>query len=415
MKRVVVHLAVALASLGLAACDKTVVDGCAGQAGTCISLVVRAGAGPLGDIDQIGVRPTMGFSFPTGELRSPSTPSGKTIGLPAVVPILPDASFTGGGFSLSVDSIVAGVVTGAGITSGTVALGKHVVVEVTLEGGPDVDLSAIEPPDAGTDGMTTLPTGAPRPIAPSSGAYLTTHKPTLSWELPSGADGARIDLCAKRDCTTIMTTYDAPGTSLALPAALPRQIVYWRLHPMAGGQVVGQDVSVTWAMVATALNTTRDSFYGALPDLNGDGFADVVGGARQAPVLVSMDEGTAGPGRAHVYLGNANAKTWITTPPTNGDFNIDDPDALAGDEFGSTYFVADLDGDGYADLAIGASCGPKVGTLCGAGRVHLFRGGPNGLSAPSPPRMRRSPRRPAGTSSASASPPRTSTATATSI
>src|SRR5207302_10115063 len=49
----------------------------------------------------------------------------------------------------------------------------------------------------------------PRPIAPLSTARTTSQRPTLKWSLPTGVDGAHVEVCADRACSTVQATFDA--------------------------------------------------------------------------------------------------------------------------------------------------------------------------------------------------------------
>jgi hypothetical protein len=101
----------------------------------------------------------------------------------------------------------------------------------------------------------------------------------------------------------------------------------------------------------------------AAGDVNGDGYADVVIGAPGYPS--GFDKG-----RAYVYHGSASppsdTEDWIVTGENDYDY------------FASVVASAgDVDGDGYADVLVGAPA--YVGTA-NQGKAYLFRGSPDGLS-----------------------------------
>ncbi len=99
-------------------------------------------------------------------------------------------------------------------------------------------------------------------------------------------------------------------------------------------------------------------------DLNGDGLADfaVSGGTRADP-------------QVYVFYGRAEG------PRSTPDAVLRPPETAL--NFGSTLAgVGDIDGDGWADLAVGA----PIGTV--AGRVYLYRGGPAGIDGTTPYALR---------------------------
>lgn len=97
-------------------------------------------------------------------------------------------------------------------------------------------------------------------------------------------------------------------------------------------------------------------------DINGDGFTDVIVGAPDA------SNGQVNEGLVYVHYGSATGLN--AAPDLVLEMNI------AGARFGSAVATAgDVDGDGYADIVVGA---PGVGP---GGRAYIFRGGPGGLNA----------------------------------
>ena len=109
-----------------------------------------------------------------------------------------------------------------------------------------------------------------------------------------------------------------------------------------------------------------NSYYGysvaSAGDVNGDGYADVLVGAYGAG---------SSAGRAYLYAG---AATGLTATPTT----LTEPNAGNGNSFGrSVASAGDVDGDGYADVLVGAT-----GTSSNQGRAYLYRGGAAGLAAP---------------------------------
>jgi hypothetical protein len=109
-------------------------------------------------------------------------------------------------------------------------------------------------------------------------------------------------------------------------------------------------------------------------DVNGDGLADVLAGISDAVPFPRV-----GRGAAYLVLGAPDLATLSAIP-------LVDPDTGAGVGFGHAVSGGgDLDGDGFADLAVGS---PASGIESDGmtGRVLLYRGGP-GMPATTPARI----------------------------
>jgi len=96
-------------------------------------------------------------------------------------------------------------------------------------------------------------------------------------------------------------------------------------------------------------------------DVNGDGWQDLVVGASEA---------SSRQGAVSIYLGSPKGLS-MTALPLSG------PPAGPLEGFGGTIGVGDLDGDGYADVFVGAYLINGA-----AGEGYLFMGGPGGLDSP---------------------------------
>jgi hypothetical protein len=199
----------------------------------------------------------------------------------------------------------------------------------------------------------------PRAIAPLSTSFVTSRRPTLRWALEPATDGARVEVCRDRACATILATIDSTGTSAAPPTDLPTGVVFWRLRSRVGA-TLSAATSPIWQFTVGARTAPVDASWGTTLDVNGDGYADIAVGAPDP-------NGSAG--HAYVYLGGASGASTTPASTLNGP---SDPSGVFG---GTVASAGDVNGDGYADLIVGA-----VGVESYRGAAYVYLGGGSGLA-----------------------------------
>jgi hypothetical protein len=173
-----------------------------------------------------------------------------------------------------------------------------------------------------------------------------------------GYDGSRVEICSDRACSTSIAMLETTQTSAKPGSDLPTGIVYWRVRGRIGVNY-DSNTSPTWQYTVGKLSPSVDTSWGTVLDVNGDGYGDIAVGAPHANSDV---------GRVHVFHGS---KTGLSSTPAK---SLSGPD---GGQFGNVVASAgDVNGDGYADLIVGA---PNVGT--DVGRIYLYLGGASGVAA----------------------------------
>jgi hypothetical protein len=146
----------------------------------------------------------------------------------------------------------------------------------------------------------------------------------------------------------VIATMTTAGASIAPDADLPTGPIFWRVS--ASGRA-----GPTWRFDVAARAAPIESAWGIAPDYYRDGYVDVAIGA---PLAASSE------GRVAIHLGASGGTRAAATSVLRG------PDG-EGAQYGIALACAgDLDGDGFAELAVGSP---------GAERVWIYFGAPGGI------------------------------------
>jgi hypothetical protein len=178
---------------------------------------------------------------------------------------------------------------------------------------------------------------APRPVWPPSTAFTTSQTINFRWKLTAPATGGRLEICTDRACANVVQTSDVVGettTATIVPTAGMSRVFFYRLTGLMGA-TQGATRSPVWSFSVSGGTPTPRATWGTTHDFNGDGLADIYGG--------SPDSNAVRLYRGRTPLGGA--------PTADTVFN-----STADIKFGSAIVGAgDINGDGFADLAIGTN------------------------------------------------------------
>ncbi|MEV5609098.1 FG-GAP-like repeat-containing protein [Streptomyces sp. NPDC052225] len=127
--------------------------------------------------------------------------------------------------------------------------------------------------------------------------------------------------------------------------------------------------------VSHTSTTLTSSLAGAVADVDGDGYGDLV----VHDIGANYEDIPYEKGTVRVLYGTASGpsstRTKAITQETSGVPGIGEK----GDQFGTDIAASDVNGDGYADIAVGVP-GEAIGSVKNAGAVVLLKGGKAGLS-----------------------------------
>jgi hypothetical protein len=229
-------------------------------------------------------------------------------------------------------------------------------------GGDELGTSVATAGDVNGDGYSDVVVGAPgydgatgRAVVYHGGAggLSTTAASTLTGEAAGDAFGQ-----------SVATAGDVNGDGFAdLVVGAPGYDGDTGRTYVFPGSAAGLATTAAWTSTGESAGDQFGSSVAPAGDVNGDSFADLVVGA-------GGYDGSLG--KVYAYHGGASGLSAMANWMASGE--------LAGDRFGvSVSSAGDVNGDGYADVIVGAD-GYDQGGLTDAGKAYLYQGSADGLS-----------------------------------
>ncbi len=234
------------------------------------------------------------------------------------------------------------------------------------DGGDDLGLSVSSAGDVNGDGYADVIVGSPfknKLVAGRAFVYLGSSAGLSATPTWTGGDGSGNDDFG----VSVSAAGDVNGDGFVdVIVGAQRKDSNGAAYVFLGA-TSGVAAAPSWSTFGGAGNDQYGSSVSAAGDVNGDGFADVIVGAENAP-------NNSKAGAAYVFHGSASGlaidKSWT--------FESDLTNAFLGGESGVST-AGDVNGDGYSDVVVGASR-YEFGGGADQGRAWVFHGGPGGLS-----------------------------------
>ena len=190
----------------------------------------------------------------------------------------------------------------------------------------------------------------PRAIAPLSTATVTSQTPTLRWVNGPGATGAVVYVANNPFFTGEVATTVLSGNSLR-HAALAAGTWYWRTRGLSRtiGNL-GTAVSPTWQFIVGRRSATVDRSFGTVSDFNRDGYGDFVAAAPNSAATGATTPPSFG--RVRMFLGGPSG---IVVQPAELLAGTRASENISTTEYGAAIANAgDTNGDGFPDLLVAA-------------------------------------------------------------
>ncbi len=216
------------------------------------------------------------------------------------------------------------------------------------------DVRADAAADVAADVATVTP---PRPIEPLSGGLVGSSLVRFRWV--ASTPMTQLELCRNRAMTVgCIPSQTVAGNTFTLRVPLAAGVWFWRLVPFGG---VMPPASPVWQfrLSRAPLALANSVSHSVELDLNGDGYSDLAVGQRGS-----------NPPRVLVYSGSPTGLALMPSQTLVGG---------AGEAFGAAVASAgDVNGDGFTDLIVGAP-NAAAGGRAAAGNVRVYLGSAGAL------------------------------------